>query len=60
LATNGGGTLAERRAPNDQYSTGTNALMSSSRSTIIFIATDCTRPAERPRRTLSQRRGESL
>ena len=29
-------------------------------STIIFIATDCTRPAERPRRTLSQSSGECL
>ena len=26
----------------------------------IFIATDCTRPAERPRRTLSHSSGESL
>ena len=60
LARNGGGFSAASFAANVQYSTGRNALISSSRSTIIFMATDCTRPAERPRRTLSHSSGESL
>ena len=46
------------RASRVQYSTGLNALISRSRSTIRRRATVCTRPAERPRRTLSQSRGE--
>ena len=41
-----------------QYSTGTNALISRSRSTMSRRATVCTRPAERPRRTLSHSSGE--
>ena len=60
LATNGGGTLADNFAANVQYSSAMNALISSSRSVIIFSATDCTRPAERPRRTLSHSSGEIL
>src|SRR2546430_11755797 len=60
LAMKGGGLFASRFAAKVQYSWGTNALISSSRSTIIFMATDCTRPAERPRRTLSHSSGESL
>ncbi len=31
-----------------QYSTGVNALISRSRSTISRTATDCTRPADSP------------
>ena len=41
----------------DQYSSGLNALISRSRSTMIRRATDCTRPADSPRRTFSQRMG---
>ena len=45
------------RASSVQYSTGTNALISRSRSTISRTATDCTRPAESPRRTFFQSSG---
>jgi hypothetical protein len=38
----------------------TNARISFSRSTIMRTATDCTRPAERPRAIFFQRSGESL
>src|SRR5512141_2739558 len=60
LAVNGGGDPAASLAAKVQYSSGLKALIASSRSTIIFMATDCSRPAERPRRTLSQSRGEIL
>ena len=40
-------------------SSGTNALISRSRSTRIFTATDWTRPAESPERTLRQRTGDT-
>ena len=60
VATNSGGSLAESFAWSDQYSTGTNAWISRSRSTISRTATDCTRPAERPRWTFSQSKGERL
>src|SRR5207244_6022287 len=48
VATNSGGSLAASRACNDQYSTGTNARIARSRSTIRRTATDWTRPAESP------------
>ena len=60
VATNSGGVLPRSRACSDQYSTGTNARISRSRSTISRSATDCTRPAESPRRTFSQSSGDSL
>ena len=47
-------------AATDQYSSARKASISRSRSTIRRSATDCTRPAERPRRTLSQRMGDTL
>ena len=40
-----------------QYSSGMNFSISASRSQTSFSATDYTRPALRPRRTLSQRIG---
>ena len=40
-----------------QYSSGMKALISSSLSQIMRRATDCTRPALRPRFTFSQRIG---
>ena len=40
-----------------QYSTGTKARISRSRSTISRTATDCTRPADRPGRTFLHRIG---
>ena len=40
-------------------SSGSNARISRSRSTRSFTATDWTRPAERPERTLRQRTGEA-
>ena len=56
-ATNSGGRAAARYAWRLQYSWGTKARMSRSRSQINRTATDWTRPADRPRRTRSQRRG---
>ena len=50
----------ERRAVIDQYSRGTKARISRSRSTINRTATDCTRPAESPPRTFAQSSGEIL
>ncbi|MNC90175.1 hypothetical protein D3C83_62400 [compost metagenome] len=44
----------------DQYSTGLNARISRSRSTISRSATVCTRPAERPFFTVFQRSGLAL
>ena len=43
-----------------QYSFFSNALISRSRSTIRRSATVCTRPAERPRRTLSHKQRRNL
>ncbi|CSC99451.1 Uncharacterised protein [Vibrio cholerae] len=43
-----------------QNSSGTNALISRSRSTRSFTATDCTRPAERPRATFFHSSGETI
>ena len=60
LASNSGGTGPARRAVRVQCSSGTNATMSRSRSHTSRKATDWTRPALRPRRTLSQRIGEIL
>ena len=57
FASNSGGTGPASRAVMFQYSSATNAPISRSRSTTILSATDCTRPALRPRRTLSQRIG---
>ena len=52
--------FAARLASSVQYSCLTNARISRSRSTMTRTATVCTRPAERPRRTLSQSSGEIL
>ena len=41
-----------------QYDAARNAMRSRSRSTTRRVATDCTRPADRPRATLRQRTGE--
>ena len=43
----------------DQYSWGTKALISCSRSTTSRVATDCTRPADSPRRIFFHSSGES-
>ena len=51
---NDGGSLAANFPFSTQYSTGLKAWISRSRSTMMRTATLCTRPAERPRRTLSQ------
>jgi len=56
-ASNGGGVSPSSNAASVQYSSGLNAWISRSRSTTIRRATDCTRPADRPRRTFSQRSG---
>ena len=48
LASNSGGTGPARRAVRFQYSSGTKAAISRSRSTTSFSATDCTRPALKP------------
>ncbi len=56
-ARNSGGSAAARSASSVQYSTLTKASISRSRSTTRRTATDCTRPAERPRRTFFQRMG---
>ena len=58
LAVNSGGSVAFRRACNVQYSTGTKAWISRSRSTISRTATDCTRPALKPLATFRHRSGE--
>ena len=57
FAVNSGGSRAARSASRLQYSSGLNASISRSRSTTRRTATDCTRPAERPRRTFFQRMG---
>ncbi|MOA11566.1 hypothetical protein D3C78_1315150 [compost metagenome] len=43
-----------------QYSSGTKARISRSRSTTSFTATDCTRPADRPRAILAHSSGETM
>ena len=48
-----------RRASRDQYSWGWKAAISCSRSQTIRVATDWTRPADRPRRIFFHSRGES-
>jgi hypothetical protein len=60
VAVNSGGFFPRRRACSDQYSTATKAAISRSRSVTSRTATDCTRPAESPRRIFSQSNGESL
>jgi len=57
LASKGGGLAPSRAAVIVQYSSGLKFRISSSRSQTIRTATDCTRPAESPRLTLSQRMG---
>ena len=59
-AANGGGAPPSSRASTVQYSSGTNAWISRSRSTMMRTATDCTRPADSPRRTFSQSSGADL
>jgi hypothetical protein len=57
-ASNAGGFSGDLTvASTDQYSSGTNALISSSRSQTMRTATDWTRPADRPRWTLFHRIG---
>ena len=43
-----------------QYSSGLNCSISSSRSRMMRTATLCTRPADRPLRTLCHKKGLSL
>ena len=50
---------ASNVAVTSQYEARTNAIRSRSRSTIKRVATDCTRPAERPGPTLRHSTGES-
>ena len=59
LALNGCEAWASS-APMLQYSRALNASISSSRSTIMRSAGDCTRPAERPGCTLRHSTGERL
>ena len=47
------------RASSSQYSWGWKASISSSRSTTMRVATDCTRPALRPFLTLRHSNGDS-
>src|SRR5262249_33855312 len=58
-ATKIGGWPASSRGSTVQYSSGTKARISRSRSTMMRTATDCTRPADNPRRTFCQSSGES-
>ena len=53
------GRTRPRSAWMDQYSWGWKARISSSRSTTRRVATDCTRPADSPRRIFFHSRGES-
>ena len=48
------------KASSSQNSSGTNARISFSRSTINLTATDCTRPADKPRATLAQSKGDTM
>ncbi len=58
-ATKGGGSRPSSSASTVQYSSGVKAWIARSRSQMMRTATDCTRPAESPRRTFFQRSGES-
>ena len=58
-AVKGGGVLPSSVASSVQYSTGTKASISFSRSQMIRRATVCTRPAERPRQIFFQSRSET-
>ena len=53
------GATRPRSASMVQYSWGWKARISSSRSTTSRVATDWTRPADRPRRIFRHSRGES-
>ena len=53
----GGSESLNSSASSDHHSTGTNAAISRSRSTIIRRATDCTRPADSPNCTFSHSSG---
>ena len=59
-AVNGVPSAVARSASSVQYSFALNARISRSRSTTIRTATDWTRPAERPPRTLRDRSGLSV
>ena len=53
-------SAGEKNVPSmSQYSAATNAMRSRSRSTTSRVATDCTRPADRPLITLRQSTGET-
>ena len=58
LAMKEGGFFPSSSTPIFQYSLGSKAEISRSLSTTSLKATDCTRPAESPRRTFFQRMGE--
>ena len=58
-AENGGGFFPSSVASTVQYSIGTNASISFSRSQMILKATVCTRPAERPLQIFLHRRSET-
>ena len=60
LAVNDGFSPESSLAFRDQYSLASNARISRSRSQMILRATDCTLPADKPRRTLSHNSGLSL
>jgi len=55
-----GGLSAARSASTDQYSCALKASISSSRSTTIRRATDCTRPAERAPGSLRHSTGDRV
>ena len=54
---NGGGAPPSTTVSTVQYSSGRKAVISCSRSATSRTATDCTRPADRPRFTLVQSTG---
>ncbi len=58
-AVKGGGAAPSSDASTVQYSTGTNASISFSRSQMIRSATVWTRPAERPLQIFFHRRSET-
>ena len=49
----------EKSPSTSQYDARRNAIRSRSRSTTMRVATDCTRPADRPWRTLRHSTGET-
>ena len=49
-----------RSANTSQYSSGTNLRISASRSAIKRTATDCTRPADKPRATFAHNSGLTM